>query len=86
MKLNCSVAGGEESVRTRTCLYDEAAKKYQLIGDSLECGGKCRYPRNHHCLTGTFSHTFTNKTLFVFRYTETLCIIMSVCEKVNLIM
>ena len=44
VKLYCSVSGGEDSVRTRTCLYDVAESKYQLIGDSLECGGKCLYP------------------------------------------
>ena len=42
VQLNCSVAGGETSVRTRTCLYNVTVGKYQLIGDSLECGGKCR--------------------------------------------
>ncbi|KAK2173065.1 hypothetical protein NP493_905g00052 [Ridgeia piscesae] len=38
VQLNCSVAGGDDTVRTRTCLYDVSVGKYQLIGDSLECG------------------------------------------------
>ncbi|KAI0223265.1 hypothetical protein LSAT2_025516 [Lamellibrachia satsuma] len=45
VQLNCSVAGGETSVRTRTCLYDVTVGKYQLIGDSLECGEiACGHP------------------------------------------
>ena len=38
--LQCSVDGGETSERKRRCLYDVAARTYQFIGDSLECGRK----------------------------------------------
>ena len=38
IQLNCSVAGGEDSTGTRTCLFDVADGKYRLLGDSLECG------------------------------------------------
>ena len=38
IQLNCSVEGGEDSVRSRTCLFDVAVGKYRLLGDSLQCG------------------------------------------------
>ena len=48
----CTVEGADptEFNRTRTCLYDVTEKKYALIGDPLECGGKSSSCSsvNHH--------------------------------------